>query len=286
MKYKTSLLQNTLIFSFFILCLSGCKHDDIIAPLTPSGTVIFSIDHQVNGQPLKENELVYTNAAGNEYLITEVKYFISDITFYHHDGSRKVIGDWKDIFYIDEDIPETKSIRFPDKIPTGTYDSITFIFGITEEKNKSFMYVDPPEVLMGWPQILGGGYHYMMMNGKWKDVNGLIMPFNFHLGIGQLYKGNDYNVDSIYAFIQNYFKVSLPGSSFTMTDKDTMTFRLTMNIENWFENPHVFDFDQWGGAIMQNQPAMNMAKENGWNVFSIQNFFLLSLPSKSVTHAP
>ena len=134
------------------------------------------------------------------------------------------------------------------------------------------MYVDPPEVLMGWPQILGGGYHYMMMNGKWKDTNGFIMPFNFHLGIGQLYRGNDYNVDSIYAFVQNYFKVSLPGSSFTMPDKDTVAFQVTMNIENWFENPHVFDFDQWGGAIMQNQPALQMAKENGWNVFSIQRF--------------
>jgi len=152
---RTILLQNKLIFPFFILFLAGCKHDDNIKPLPPSGTVIFSIDHKVNGQPLKENELVYTNAAGNEYLVTEVKYFISDITFYHHDGTQKVIGDQKDIFYVDEDIQETKLIRFPDKIPAGTYDSITFIFGISEEKNKSFMFVDPPEVLMGWPQILG-----------------------------------------------------------------------------------------------------------------------------------
>ena len=164
-----------------MLFLTGCKHDYTIAPVTPSGTVIFSIDHQVDGQPLRENELIYTNAAGNEYLITEVRYFISDITFYRNDGLQKVIDDWKDIFYIDENTPETKTIQFPDKIPTGTYDSITFIFGITKEKNKSFMYVNPPEVLMSWPQVLGGGYHYMMMNGKWKDTTGFIMPFNFHL---------------------------------------------------------------------------------------------------------
>jgi hypothetical protein len=258
---------------FFLVILMGhlsaCKKGDNSTPATPSGKVVFLMNHQVNGQPLKENELIYTNAAGNEYLITEVKYFISDITFYRNDGSKKVIGDWKDIFYVDEDIQETKTIRFFDKIPAGSYDSINFIFGISQEKNKSFLFVDPPEVNMFWPEVLGGGYHYMMINGKWKDTTGVNMPFNFHLGIGQLYHGNTYNVDSIYAFVQNYFTVSLPGSAFTIADKDTATFQLTMNIENWFKDPHVFDFNQWGGAIMQNQPAMQIAKENGWDVFFI-----------------
>jgi hypothetical protein len=257
-----------IFFFLLMLFLSECKKRDDPSP-SPCGIIIFTISHQVNGALLKQNELIYTNAAGNEYMVTEVKYFISDIAFYLKDGSRKMISDSKDIFYVDEDIPETKTIRFIDKIPAGEYDSVNFIFGITEAKNKSFIFVNPPEVLMGWPEVLGGGYHYMMMNGKWKDTTGFIQPFNFHLGIGQLYHGNTYNVDSIYAFVQNYFLVSLPGSSFTMADKDTLTFRLTMNIENWFENPHIFDFNQWGGAIMQNQPALQIAKENGWNVFSI-----------------
>jgi hypothetical protein len=250
--------------------LTGCKKDDKTTPPSPSGKIIFSINHQVNGQPLTENDLIYTNAAGNEYLITEVKYFISDITFYKNDGSKKVIGDWKDIFYVDENIPESKTIRFFDNIPTGIYDSISFTFGISEQKNKSFMYVNPPEVDMFWPEVLGGGYHYMMINGKWKDTAGVNQPFNFHLGIGQLYHGNTTNVDSIYAFVQNYFMVHLPGSGFTMNDQNTLTFSLSMNIENWFENPHVFDFNYWGGAIMQNQPAMLTVKENGWDVFSIK----------------
>jgi hypothetical protein len=265
--------QSWVRFCLLIILMGyvfACKKSDNTTPVSPSGKVIFLIDHKVNGDSLKENELIYANAAGNEYMITEVKYFISDITFYRNDGSKKVIGDWKDIFYVDENIPETKTIRFYDNIPAGTYDSITFIFGISQEKNKSYMYVNPPEVNMFWPEVLGGGYHYMMINGKWKDTAGFNMPFNFHLGIGQLYQGNTYDVDSIYEFVQNYFTVSLPGSSFTIANEDTSTFQLTMNIENWFQNPHVFDFNQWGGAIMQNQPAMQGVKENGWDVFSIK----------------
>jgi hypothetical protein len=258
---------------FFLLimvnCFSACKKDKEAPPATPSGKIIFLMNHQVNGQPLKVNELIYTNAAGNKYLITEVKYFISDISFYCNDGSKKVIGDWKDIFYVDENIAATKTIRFFDNIPSGTYDSINFIFGISELKNKSYMYINPPEVDMFWPEVLGGGYHYMMINGKWLDTAGIIQPFNFHLGIGQLYHGTTYNVDSIYAFVQNYFTVHLPASAFTINDQDTLTFRLSMNIEKWFERPHIFDFNYWGGGIMQNQSAMQMVKENGWDVFSI-----------------
>jgi len=267
-----NLFRFWLSFLFLITLASqilSCKKNNDGDAGIPSGKIIFFFEHKVNGQLLKENELIYTNAAGNEYLITEVKYFISDITFYHSDGSTKVIGDWKDIFYIDENIPETKTIRFLDNIPEGIYDSITFIFGISEQKNESFMFVNPPEANMSWPEVLGGGYHYMMINGKWKDTASLIQPFNFHFGIGQLYHGNTYNVDSIYAFVQNYFTVHLPGSAFNIKDKDTLTFRITMNIENWFENPHVFDFNHWSGAIMQNQQAMQIVKENGWNVFSV-----------------
>ena len=62
---------------------------------------------------------------------------------------------------------------------------------------------------MMWPDILGGGYHYMMINGKWKNENNVTDNFAFHLGIGQLYKSNVIDVDSIYAFVQNYFYVKL-----------------------------------------------------------------------------
>ena len=267
-KYNRFQFAHGFLLILFLL-FSGCKKHNDPVPAIPSGTIDFSIDHRVNGQPLIQNELIYTNAAVNEYMITDLMYFISDITFFRNDGTHTMIGASRDIFYINENMPATKTIQFTDRIPAGKYDSINFIFGIPEAKNKSHLFLNPPEALMGWPEALGGGYHYMMMNGKWKDTTGLLMPFNFHLGIGQLYKGGGYNVDSIYAFVQNYFTVSLPGSSFELADQEEITFRLTMNIEQWFEDPHIYDHNHWGGAIMQNQPAMQMARENGRDVFSI-----------------
>ncbi|MEI6435960.1 MAG: MbnP family protein [Bacteroidota bacterium] len=270
MHYLKIISKWFLLPIIILVGFSGCKKSEDSNPAIPSGELVFSVEHAVDGSPLKRNEMIYTNAAGNNYLVAGLKYFISDITLYRDDGTQKMISELKDIFYIDEDIPATKELKFIDKIPAGNYDSISFIFGIAEAKNKSYRYVNPPEALMGWPEILGGGYHYMMLDGKWKNLSGEILPFNFHLGIGQLYKGGGYNVDSIFAYVQNYFRVSLPGSGFTMKDQETVAFSLTMNIENWFRNPHIYDHNYWGGAIMQNQPAMQMAKENGWNVFSVE----------------
>lgn len=239
-------------------------------PVLPAGTVSLSFDHCINGSPFIQNQLIYTNEAGNPYLITEVKYFISDIVFYQTTGATVRVNSPKDIFYIDEDLPSTKTLTILNPVPAGSYDSVSFIFGISEERNKSYMFANPPEVFMGWPEVLGGGYHYMMMNGKWQDTAGIIRPFNFHLGIGQLYHGTEYNVDSIYAYVHNNFRVSLPGSAFTMRDQESLALGIVMNIESWFSTPHIYNHNYWGGGIMQKQPAMQMAKENGYDVFSFR----------------
>jgi hypothetical protein len=108
-----------------------------------------------------------------------------------------------------------------------------------------------------------------MINGKWLDENNEEQLYNFHLGIGQLYKGDVIDYDSIYAFVQNYFTVKLPDSSFILESESTKEIEIIMNIESWFETPHNFDFNEWGGAIMEIQPAMRMGVENGHDVFTI-----------------
>lgn len=251
------------------LFTSSCR--DRVQPenLPESGHIRLKFLHYVDGKPLQRDTMKYVNAAGNSYEINEVMYFISDVRLSNSDGTKKLISDWKDIHYVDIDIPSTLTWDIFDDIPAGSYDSITFIFGITAEKNKSFMFVNYPEARMMWPDVLGGGYHYMMINGKWRDPGGKKQLFNFHLGIGQLYRSNVIVPDSIYAFVQNYFTVLLPNSSFTIEPGSTREIDIIMNIESWFTTPHDFDFNYWGGTIMQIQPAMQMAKENGYDVFTV-----------------
>ncbi|HLF34015.1 MAG TPA: MbnP family protein [Cyclobacteriaceae bacterium] len=248
----------------------GSCHDEPGPVMNPdTGRIRFKFLHYADGKPLIEDSMIYVNSAGNPYEVNELMYFISDVRLSGSDGVKKNIDEWKDIHYADIEIPSTLTWEVFDDIPAGTYDSITFIFGITAAKNKSFMFVNYPEAKMMWPDMLGGGYHYMMINGKWLDPGHLKQIYNFHLGIGQLYKSNVIKYDSIYAYVQNYFSVNLPGSSFTIQKDHTTEIEVIMNIDSWFKTPHDFDFNFWGGDIMQNQPAMRMAKENGADVFEV-----------------
>ncbi len=249
--------------------LTCCKDKPVgPEPTRDYGKIKFNFTHLVDGLPLQKDTMIYINAAGNHYEVNQLMYFISDVTLHNADGTTKLIDGWKDINYVDIDIPSTLSWSVYDDIPAGSYNSISFTFGITEAKNITMMYVNPPEVNMMWPGVLGGGYHYMMLNGQWRDTADVIQSFAFHLGIGQLYHSNVINTDSIYAFVQNYFNIDLPNSSFTIEKDKTREVEIVMNIESWFETPYVYDHNFWGGGIMQNQPAMQMVKDNGFDVFS------------------
>lgn len=255
-------IQLTIFILTSILIFGGCGKDRT-EPEKASMRIRF--EHKVDGEPLIKDQMIYTNAAGNVYEVTEIMYFISDLKLHRNDGTVVEPATWDDIYYIDTNIPTTLSWTLPGNIPAGIYDSITFIFGISEEKNKSFMFVNPPEVNMAWPDILGGGYHYLMLNGWWMDPDEVRQSYNFHLGIGQIYEN-----DTIKGFVQNYFTVEPEGSGFEVEEGMLIEAELTMHIENWFQNPHVYDHNQWGGAIMQNQDAMQMGCENGRDVFAVE----------------
>jgi len=257
-----------LLLLSVMIVMGSCKKDEPIET-NKFGKISFQFAHKVNGLALVTDTLIYVNAAGNEYLVNEVQYFISDVILHNSDGSDFQINQDGGIHYIDTDIPATYTWAVSSDIPAGNYSSVSFTFGISEARNQSNMFPNPPERDMFWPEFLGGGYHYMKLNGKWVDTLSQVTPFNFHLGIGQIYAHDVVNIDSITGFVQNYFMVTIPNSSFTINENQTTSMEFIMNIESWFDTPHVWDFNYWGGSIMQNQQAMQTAKENGANVFTM-----------------
>lgn len=250
--------------AILLIILMGVSCSDSENPPAPSTSKIhLHFVHQINGEALEFDTMKYVNAAGNQYLVNEIQYFISDFTLHYSDGQTQVLDGWKDIHYVDSDLPETQTWNVFDDINPGNLEKVSFTFGISEEKNNSLMFVNPPERDMFWPEFLGGGYHYMKLNGKWLAENGSVKPYNFHLGIGQIYSGGAITPDSITGFVQNYFQVELADSDFSISEGGSHTFVLFMNLENWFQNPNTYNHDTWGGDIMQQQDAMHLGCENG-----------------------
>lgn len=234
------------------------------------GDLSINIGYSINGKALITDSLFYRNEAGNEFMITEIQWFLSQIELQDehgewfrldHENAQFLIvlpTDW--IFYIDTNIPESQILKIL-PLPTGKYKMLRFTFGLNEEDNRTGLFNDPPESNMFWPEPLGGGYHYMKLNGKYLDENEALAPLNIHLGIGQ---NEDHTV-----FYQNYFTVELP-IDFTIAENTENQLYLTMIIDNWFRNPNLYDFNEYGSAIMQNQAAQQALKENGYNVFAIR----------------
>ncbi|HNQ83866.1 MAG TPA: hypothetical protein PKM34_09500 [Bacteroidales bacterium] len=254
-----------------ITAFTACKDPD--KDKTPEyGKLTLYFAHLFHDNWLVIDDSTYVNAAGNELIFNELQYFISDVVLHYSDGSEVPVNQWKEIHYVDSDIPETMTWEIFDSLPPGAIDSISFVFGISEEKNQSYMYVNPPESLMFWPDILGGGYHYLKLNGKWKNEENQLSPFNFHLGIGQVYD----TAGHITGFIQNYFRTGarLPVySSYALVVEpgETTSVTLAMDVASWFETPDIWDFNYWGGDIMQNQEALHAGCRNGFDIFSLMS---------------
>ena len=229
--------------------------------------ISLNLGYEVNGKPLVIDTLYYENEAGNQFLITEIQWFLSNIELKNEVGEwimlhQPSIADTLDIsrvYYIDTDIPESQTLH-SSSVKICHYTAIRFTFGLDETDNQPGLFTDPPESEMFWPDMLGGGYHYMKLNGKYLNSEGRLAPMAIHLGIGQ-------NEDCT-EFYQNYFIVELP-IDFTVKTNTENQIDLTMVIDNWFRNPHTIDFDEFGSHIMQNQTAQRLLNGNGKDVFRI-----------------
>jgi len=251
-----------------IVLLPACSDDDP-DPVEQTGKLRITFHHHLDGAPLVVDQMIYENEAGNPYLVTELQYFISDVVLHHENGTDVPVKEWEVMHYVDNDIPSTMVWDVYDPLPTGDYESISFVFGIKQEKNITLMFPNPPERDMFWPVFLGGGYHYLKMNGKWKRPDEYVASFDFHLGIGQIYASNVIVVDSITGYVDNAPTLDIPNSGFTITAGQVTDFDLVMNIENWWRSPHVLDLDVIGAYTMQNQEVMQKMRENAHDVFSV-----------------
>lgn len=248
-----------------IVGLLSCLIAILAACQKPVGTVCAHFSFSVGNEKLLMDTCMYTNTAGNTYEVQDVQLFVSEMWLKRADGKRVRVGDNFGIHYVDASIPSTLTWNSGENIPTGQYKELSFVFGLDEGHNTSFLFVNPPENNMSWPASLGGGYHYMKINGKWLDDNGVMKSYALHLGAGM----RSDETGTLWERIDNSFVVTIPLQNFHVRENETSDFDINMDINQWFENPNVFDFNVFGGSIMQNQQAQELLRYNGWNVFSI-----------------
>lgn len=208
----------------------------------------FQFNHLVDGEAVEFDVIRYGNAFGNQYSVSTLKYFVSNITMHKSDGSSILFDDEH---YVDARDNSTLIYMPTAKIPVGDYTGISFVFGLDSVKNVTGRFLNPPESLMEWPITMGGGYHYMKLEGKFDSAT-VVKNFQAHTGPTM---GN-----------ANYFEVSLSGSAFSCSCEN-VTIAINMDINKWWQNPNTLDLNEMS-AVMGNRAMQQKLKENGNDVFT------------------
>ncbi len=233
-----------------LFALPACKKDS--GPGTNSGKMSFTIKHTASGSPLQFDTLMYTNASGNRYRVERLQYYISDIVLYK--GGEKKYA-FSDIFYLDARYDSTRTFSFtpPNGVLAGTYDSLCFLVGLDTAANKSYQLPSSLDNLnMGWPDAMGGGYHFFKLEGHWMNGSSL-ESFALHVG-------------------ENQFLVhSSVKSSFTIDASGTMAMSLTMDVNKWFDGDAPYNLSTDPTFSMADSAARLKLVKNGAKVFSFSS---------------
>lgn len=231
-----------------ILAMSCTKKND---DKPSTNAVIFQMDHHIDGSPLVLNNIQYTNAFGNSYSVSRLQYFISDIRLTAANGDVTHIDT---AFYVDAADAQTTTLKPSIQIPSEEYVAVQFVFGLNEAMNINGAFPNPPENNMEWPIPLGGGYHYMKLEGK---VNAGEVQNNFQAHSGPT-NGN-----------QNFIQLNFNNLKFIPDASQTLRIIIEMNINNWWNNPHRIDLNDIT-MVMGNQAIQEQFKANGMDVFSLR----------------
>ncbi len=250
-------MKKIALLTVMAIVLISCNNDDDTVTITPVN-VDFNFTHNWDGTAIANADFEttqYTNTASTVQTISKIVYLISDITFTAADGTVYDAGDYNLVNARQETgLTFTPNIQ----IPPGVY-NVSFTFGFDDEDNIDGAYNDlnaTSEGPWGVPMPLGGGYHYMRLEGKYLDDTSTEVGYAYHT-----VRANDMTMTPLLlqdtSFVVNLGQVTV-GSNTNVEIK--------MNVAEWF-NP--WDLPALHAMLMPNFDAQVSMSQNGLDVFRL-----------------
>ncbi len=170
MQLKSVYRYLTLFASLFLLN-SACKKKDkstttppVVVPST-YGKVSVKVTNEVDGQPITFGTLTYTNASGNNYSITLLKYYITNFTLIKEDSSLTNFGNYSLI-----DASDSSTCGFTlDSVANGKYKAVRFYLGVDTGHNHSGLQEGALDPINGMIWTWKTGYIFFKHEGNFID---------------------------------------------------------------------------------------------------------------------
>jgi hypothetical protein len=246
------------IVVFSLLTLLSCSKDN--DNTITQANITFNFAHNWDGTTVTNSDfniIKFTNSFGTQLSISKLQYLVSNIKFENSKGETIVLDSYNLV-----DVTNNTNLFFSpsNTIPTGTYSKVTFTFGFNNEYNYQ-NYTDLNSVSWNVPAMLGGGYHFMQLEGKFIDNSATQTGYAYHT-----IRAVD-NSGSELVFQDTFFEVNLGEVTIT----NNAVFNIEMNIAEWFKNPNTWNLNVLNNMLMSNFTAQQMMFQNGQNVFSLES---------------
>lgn len=244
---------------FFLVFISttiiACSSDDDNTPQTPAEVAV-NLKFSQNFNELKVTSLnlsttTYVNEMNQELNISRLRYLLSRLVLTNSNDETFTLSPYH---LVDISRSETLTLNTDVTVPEGDY-TLSFVYGFNEEDNQDGAYNDLNAVSWNWPEMLGGGYHFLQMDGQY-NVNTEPAPYTLHNGTARVSEG---------VFEQNFVTFNLPN---TLTISENSILNINMDIAEWFRNPNTWDLNVYNTPLMPNFEAQKLMQQNAATVFS------------------
>ncbi|WP_209400961.1 MbnP family protein [Pseudozobellia sp. WGM2] len=252
------------IFPFLLLLATlgvSCSDDDVSGQVAAQVSLRFN--HNWDGEEFQTsnfNTVGYANLNGEKMSVERLRYLISDVTFESSDGSSFTVEGYNLVDLTNE---TGLSYQLSDSVPVGNYTNVYFTFGFDNEDNQNGIYPDLNTALWNVPEMLGGGYHYMQLEGKFIDSTQTETGYQYHA-----IRAVDNSGEEL-VFEDTFFQVDLGPVEI----QQNSTIAISMNIAEWFKNPNQWNLNQLHSMMMPNFEAQKAISQNGKTVFSLEGVF-------------
>jgi hypothetical protein len=246
-----------ILFVCFTFVLLSCSSDN--DETVDKVAITFNFTHSWENTNVSNTDfgvIKFTNKNGEELSIDRLRYLISGITLTHNNGGVVNLETYQ---LVDLSSPETLSLTTEADIIPGEY-SVSFRFGFNNDDNKDGFYPDLNLASFNVPGMLGGGYHFMQMDGSFTDAQNTIRPYNFHAI--RAFDNSDPNNPTL---TDTSFSILLPN----VTIGNNTDINLNMDISEWFKNPNLWNLNTLSVNLMSNAEAQLAISQNGLSVFSL-----------------
>jgi len=241
-----------------IIVLSACVEEDV--PGLQNTSVSLNFKHDWDGTNVSStnfNTIQYFNENNDELSIDKLRYLISDVTF-HKSNVQTIVVEGYNLVDVTND--ENLAYVLPVQIPIGTYSNVSFTFGFDNTDNIDGAYTDLNSTSWNVPMMLGGGYHFMQLEGKFINNVASEQGYQYH-AIRAVDNTDPMNL----VFQDTFFTVNLGE----VIVRNNSSFDVKMNIAEWFKNPHTWNLNDLNSMLMPNFNAQVQMYDNGQDVFSL-----------------